>query len=65
MNVDQVIQRLKTAPNRQAIANATGLKYMYLSRLAWGEIKDPGASKLERLRDYFLKQDAQHDGAHQ
>lgn len=56
LSVSEVIERLKVAPNRQAVADATGLKYMYLSRLAWGDIKEPGATKLEKLRDYFAKQ---------
>jgi hypothetical protein len=56
LSVHEVIERLKTAPNRQAVADATGLKYMYLSRLAWGEIKEPGATKLDKLREYFKGQ---------
>lgn len=52
MNTEQVIDRLR-ASKRADVAKATGLKYMWLSRVAWGHIKTPGSQKIDLLRDYF------------
>jgi hypothetical protein len=59
MDTPQIIQRL-TASNRADVSRATGIGYTYLSRLVWGHIKDPGASKIDKLRDYFSRQDTPH-----
>jgi transcriptional regulator with XRE-family HTH domain len=53
MTSDEVIKKVRDAENRPALARATGLSYNYLSRLAQGLIKEPGASKIDVLRDYF------------
>jgi hypothetical protein len=58
VTTNEVIQRLKLDPNRAAVARETGLREMYLYRLASGRIKDPGASKIERLRDYYVQREA-------
>lgn len=52
MTKDEVIQRL-SRENRAEIARATGLRYMYLSRIAWGQIKNPGSDQIDILRTYF------------
>lgn len=52
MDTRQVIERLSET-NRAAVSRATGIGYTYLNRLVWGHIKDPGASKIDRLRTYF------------
>lgn len=52
MTRDEVIQRL-SQENRAAVSRATGLRYMYLSRLAWGKIKNPGSGQIDKLRAYF------------
>ena len=46
MTKDEVIQRL-SRENRAEIARATGLRYMYLSRIAWGQIKNPGSDQID------------------
>jgi hypothetical protein len=56
MDTPQIIGRLATS-NRAAVSRATGIGYTYLNRLVWGHIKDPGASKIDRLRSYFEQQD--------
>ena len=56
MTKDEVIRRLGQE-NRAEIARATGLRYMYLSRLAWGKIKNPGSDQVDTLRSYFLSCD--------
>ena len=55
MDTQQIIERL-TASNRAAVSRATGIGYTYLNRLVWGHIKDPGASKVDKLRAYFEQQ---------
>lgn len=57
MTRDEVIQRLATAKNRAEVSRATGLHYVYLSKVAWGKIKNPGSAQVDRLRDYFAQQD--------
>jgi hypothetical protein len=32
---------------------------MYLARVAWGVIKNPGSQQMDKLRNYFLAQDVQ------
>lgn len=56
MTRDEVIQRLSSV-NRAEVARATGIRYMYLSRLAWGKIKNPGSSQIDVLRNYFISRD--------
>lgn len=53
MDSKQVIERLRASPNRSRIARETGLKYMHLSRIAWGKVKDPGSSIIDKLRAYY------------
>ncbi len=55
MDTQQVIERL-AATNRAVVSRETGIGYTYLSRLVWGHIKDPGASKIDALRQYFERQ---------
>lgn len=52
MDTQQIIQRLAST-NRAVVSRETGIGYTYLNRLVWGHIKDPGASKIDRLRQYF------------
>ena len=53
MDTQQVIERLKTAKNRAEIGRVTGIKYMHLSRIAWGKVKSPGGLMVDKLRAYF------------
>lgn len=57
MTKDEVIQRLAQC-NRAQVARDTGLRYMWLCELAWGTMKDPGSSKLDKLRSYLTSHDA-------
>jgi hypothetical protein len=57
MTKAEIIERLKRAKNRAAIARATGLQYAYLSKLVYGEIENPGSDQVDKLRNYFLAQD--------
>ena len=52
LDTQQIIERL-TASNRAVVSRETGIGYTYLNRLVWGHIKDPGASKIDRFREYF------------
>jgi hypothetical protein len=52
MDTQQIIARLSTT-NRAVVSRETGIGYTYLNRLVWGHIKDPGASKIDKLRQYF------------
>jgi hypothetical protein len=52
MDTQQIIARLSTT-NRAVVSRETGIGYTYLNRLVWGHIKDPGASKIDKLRPYF------------
>lgn len=56
MTSDEVIQRVKAAPNRKELARRTGLPYDYLCRLAGDRIRDPGSSKIDLLRDFFQRE---------
>jgi hypothetical protein len=56
MTSAEVIERLKTAPNRQRVAEATGIQYGYLSKLVYGLIKNPGSAQIDTLRDYFQRE---------
>ena len=58
MDTEQVIERLKAA-KRTDVARATGLKYMWLSRVVWGDIKEPSSQKVDLLRAYFSSVDGQ------
>jgi hypothetical protein len=58
MDTHQVIERLATCPNRAEVGRKTGLGYTYLCRLVRGDIKDPGASKIDTLREYFASAEA-------
>lgn len=60
MTLDEIIKRLQDAPNRMDIARATDMDYMYLSRLAWGKMKRPGAAQIDRLRNHFLAEDVRN-----
>lgn len=60
MTKDEVIQRLSKC-NRAQVARDTGLKYMWLARLEWGKMKDPGSSKFDALRSYLISRDI-HNG---
>lgn len=53
MTKDQVISSLASHPNRAEVARATGIRYMYLSKLVWGHFKNPGTDQIDKLRDYF------------
>lgn len=53
----EIIQRLREVPNRAEVARRTNLRPMYLARVAWGLIKNPGATQMDTLREYFEKQD--------
>lgn len=55
MDTQQIIERLANC-NRAVVSRETGIGYTYLNRLVWGHIKDPGASKIDKLRDYFEQQ---------
>lgn len=57
MDTRQVIQRLRS-DNRAAVSRETGINRTYLDRLVWGHIKDPGASKIERLSRHYEARDA-------
>lgn len=59
MDTHQVIERLKAEPNRAIVARETGMDYMYLSRLAWGKTIRPSAEKIDQLRAYYQRKDAQ------
>ena len=52
MDTKQVIDLLR-ASKRTDVAKATGLKYMWLSRVVWGDIKEPSSQKIDLLRHYF------------
>lgn len=53
MTSDEVIRRVRESPNRRALSRETGLPYNYLCRLAEGRIREPGAHKVDVLRDHF------------
>lgn len=55
MNTDDVIKRLRNAPNRQVVADETGILYSYLCKLVYGEIDKPNSHRIDTLRDYFSK----------
>lgn len=55
MGTDDVIKLLATT-NRSAVAKATGLPYMWLSNLVWGNIASPGSHRIDVLRDHFERQ---------
>ena len=57
MTREEIIQRLKTAPNRAAVARATGLSYGYLNKLVQEDIENPGSAQVDILRNYFLSLD--------
>lgn len=58
MDTQQVIGRLRSC-NRAAVSRETGINRTYLDRLVRGQIKDPGVSKIDKLRDHFLQKDQQ------
>jgi len=66
MTKEEVIQRLKKEPNRAQLARDLELKrkrgqpkinYLYISRLVYDEIKDPGSARIDRLREYYTSLD--------
>jgi hypothetical protein len=63
MDVDDVIQKLRDAPNKAQIARDTGIRYSYFCKLLYGKktkrIQKPSAEKIDALRDYFAKQTRQ------
>lgn len=59
MGPEEIRRRLNET-NRAAVARETGLPYMYLARVAWGKIKNPGSRQIDILRAYFLSQDVRH-----
>lgn len=56
MTMDEVIQRLKAAPNRSAVAKAADVPYGYVNKLVYGEITNPGVKYIEKLVVYFERQ---------
>lgn len=56
MTRDELIERLRNE-NRSAVARATGISYGYLSKLVYGEIKNPGSTQIDRLRSHFIALD--------
>lgn len=56
VDTQKIIERLSSC-NRAVVSRETGIGYTYLNRLVWGHIKDPGASKIDKLRIYFELQD--------
>ncbi len=58
VDTQQVIERLKQS-NRAAVSRETKIDYMYLSRLVWGKIPNPGSQKIDVLRSYFEQQKPQ------
>lgn len=56
MDNDDIIGWLKDHPNRAELARETGLRYGYLCKLVWGEIKNPGSQQIDTLREYRAKQ---------
>lgn len=52
MTTDEIIQRL-SATNRAEVARATGIPYMWLSNVVWGDIKSPSSRRIDILRAYF------------
>lgn len=57
MDRDEVIQRLKAAPNRRAVSDETGIRYDYLCKVVYGLIKNPGSAQIDLLRDHFQRED--------
>lgn len=57
MTKEEVIDRIKHADNRRALARASGVPYGYLNKLVYGEIKNPGSDQIDRLRSYLLSID--------
>lgn len=55
----EVVKRLKAAPNRKEVAQATGLRYGYLCKLVAGDIKNPGSAQMDILRRHFERARAQ------
>jgi adenylosuccinate lyase len=56
-SVNQIIGFLATQKGRlPSIANEAGLGLEWLRKLVAGHIQDPGASKIEKLRDYMHRQ---------
>lgn len=52
--LDYVLDRLNSCPQTyREIAEATGVKYDWLCRLAQRRIPEPGVSKIQALFDYF------------
>jgi hypothetical protein len=58
MGPEEIRRRLNET-NRAAVSRDTGLPYMYLARVAWGKIKNPGSQQMDKLRTYFLARDVQ------
>lgn len=63
MTVDEIRRRLSQT-NRAQVARDTGLPYMYLARVAWGKIKNPGTRQTDILRAHFLAQDVRSGAPH-
>lgn len=57
MTREEVIRRLREAPNRADIARATGIRYGYLAKLVYEDIKNPGSEQMDKLRSHFLSLD--------
>lgn len=55
MDSAEVIRKLKSAPNRRVVADATGVRYDYLCKLVYGLIKSPGSAHMDKLRDYYQR----------
>ena len=54
MMLERVMRQLRDpSTDLKAVAEATGLKYSWLSQLAKGRFTDPGVSKIEKLDSYF------------
>jgi hypothetical protein len=56
MDSADVIRKLKDAPNRRVVADATGVRYDYLCKLVYGLVKNPGSAHMDKLRNYFQQQ---------
>lgn len=55
---EEIAQRLRQS-NRAEVSRKTGLKYRYLRNIMNGDIGDPGSSRMDKLRAYFLSLDTQ------
>jgi hypothetical protein len=53
---DEIISRLRSM-NRKEVHRKTGIPYGYLSKLVYGEIEDPGHTKIDTLRAFLISEE--------